>query len=143
MKKIILGIIIGFVIVSFGGILINGIKNQEIIKQDDICKGKKTALEPIVKIFEAELNKRGELWGIQNTTELTDAFYSSKFSTCLGVFHIHLELAKTAKAEFIAKLFNYPTDKKDIYVIKNDKQESPLFTTDDKVKLDTWVKENK
>lgn len=143
MKKIILGIVIGFIIIGVGGAVVNGIKDKEILKQDDICKDKKTALQPVVQAFESELNKRGEPWGIQNTTDLTDAFYSKKLSTCLGVFHIHLELAKTAKAEFIAKLFNYQTDKKDIYLVKNDKQESPLFTTDDKSKLDAWIKDNK
>jgi hypothetical protein len=143
MKKIILGIIIALVAVKFGGIIIQKIKDQDVVKKDTICKQATEPLKAITKGFETELNKRGEPWGIQNTTELLEVFHSPKQGMCLGSFHIHLELAKTAKAEFIAKLLNYPTDKKDIYLIKSSSQESPLFTTDDKTKLDAWVKDNK
>lgn len=143
MKKIILGIIIALVAVKFGGVIIQKIKDQDIVKKDTLCKQAIEPLKVITKGFETELNKRGEPLGIQNTTELLEIFHSPKQGMCLGSFHIHLELAKSAKAEFIAKLLNYPTDKKDIYLIKSASQESALFTTDDKAKLDQWVKDNK
>jgi hypothetical protein len=143
MKKIILGIIIGFVIVGIGGLITVGTKNSELTKKENECDQKGKDLQPVVDAFETELNKRSQPWGIKNKTELAEAFYSKKYSKCLGVFHIHLELENNDRAEFIARLFNYPTDKKDIYLVKDDKQESPLFTTDDKAKLDVWIKDNK